>query len=118
MAGRRPSRPAPGYPLFVFSAPRRGVEFVSVDVTASLPADKDAAPPTRVGGEKIARLLGEIDALIADDEAADRRLEDVLGHPRGRARQYLGRVQRRSLDRRRELPSTGAPRAGGGEARL
>src|SRR5579862_8967622 len=74
MAGRRPSRPAPGYPLFVFSAPRRGVEFVSVDVTASLPADKDAAPPTRVGGEKIARLLGEIDALIADDEAADRQL--------------------------------------------
>jgi hypothetical protein len=40
-----------------------------VDVTASLPA-AEAAPRS----EKIARLLGEIDALIADDEAADRQI--------------------------------------------
>jgi len=39
-----------------------------VDVTAS--ADADA--PVR--SEKIARLLGEIEALIADDEAADRQI--------------------------------------------
>jgi hypothetical protein len=45
-----------------------------VDVTASLPADAAAAPPTRARGAKIARLLREIDALIADDEAADRQV--------------------------------------------
>jgi len=39
-----------------------------VDVTAS--ADADAS----VRSEKIARLLGEIEALIADDEAADRQI--------------------------------------------
>ncbi len=36
-------------------------------------ADTGAAP-ARAGSEKIGRLLGEIDALIADDEAADRRI--------------------------------------------
>ena len=30
--------------------------------------------PARAGSEKIARLLREIDALIADDEAADRQI--------------------------------------------
>jgi hypothetical protein len=45
-----------------------------VDVTASLPADAAVAPPTRARGAKIARLLREIDALIADDEAADRQV--------------------------------------------
>src|SRR5579862_3350476 len=32
------------------------------------------AASARTGGDKIARLLGEIDALIADDEAADRQI--------------------------------------------
>jgi hypothetical protein len=45
-----------------------------VDVTASLSADAAVAPPTRARGAKIARLLREIDALIADDEAADRQV--------------------------------------------
>src|ERR1700759_1409625 len=36
-------------------------------------ADTGAAP-ARAGSEKIGRLLGEIDALIADDEAADRQI--------------------------------------------
>ncbi len=40
-----------------------------MDVTAYT-----AAAPARAGGDKIARLLGEIDALIADDEAADRQI--------------------------------------------
>ena len=40
-----------------------------MDVTADT-----AAAPARNGGDKIARLLGEIDALIADDEAADRQI--------------------------------------------
>ena len=33
-----------------------------------------ATAPARNSGDKIARLLGEIDALIADDEAADRQI--------------------------------------------
>ena len=40
-----------------------------MDVTADT-----ATAPVRAGGDKIARLLGEIDALIADDEAADRQI--------------------------------------------
>jgi len=46
-----------------------------VDIGTTLHAD-DAAreTPARPAGEKIARLLGEIEALIADDEAADRRI--------------------------------------------
>ena len=43
-----------------------------MDVTTSSSAD--ASPTTRPQSEKIARLLHEIDALIADDEAADRRV--------------------------------------------
>jgi hypothetical protein len=42
-----------------------------VDVTAGSPADAAAVRPR---GEKLARLLREIDALIADDEAADREV--------------------------------------------
>jgi len=45
-----------------------------VDVTASYPGDAAAASPARGRSEKIARLLREIDALIADDEAADRQI--------------------------------------------
>jgi hypothetical protein len=45
-----------------------------MDVTASLPVDAAAAPPAAARGDKIARLLREIDALIADDEAADRQV--------------------------------------------
>ena len=44
-----------------------------MDVTANVPADA-AARPTRGTSDKIARLLREIDALIADDEAADRQI--------------------------------------------
>ena len=46
-----------------------------MDIGTTLHAD-DAAreTPARPAGEKIARLLGEIEALIADDEAADRRI--------------------------------------------
>ncbi len=40
-----------------------------MDVTADT-----ATAPARNSGDKIARLLGEIDALIADDEAADRQI--------------------------------------------
>jgi hypothetical protein len=53
-----------------------------MDVTAGFPADATLEAPR---SEKIARLLHEIDALIADDEAADRRItggwrtfEDIL----------------------------------------
>jgi hypothetical protein len=53
-----------------------------MDVTADYAADATAEPPR---SEKIARLLHEIDALIADDEAADRQItggwrtfEDIL----------------------------------------
>jgi hypothetical protein len=42
---------------------------LDVDVTADT-----ATTSARAGSEKIARLLGEIDALIADDEAADRQI--------------------------------------------
>ncbi len=54
-----------------------------MDVTASFPTDAVEATPPR--SEKIGRLLGEIEALIADDEAADRQVtggwrtfEDIL----------------------------------------
>ena len=40
-----------------------------MDVTADT-----ATAPARTGGDKIVRLLGEIDALLADDEAADRQI--------------------------------------------
>ena len=40
-----------------------------MDVIANLPADATA----RGANDKIGRLLQEIEALIADDEAADRR---------------------------------------------
>jgi hypothetical protein len=33
-----------------------------------------ATAPARAGGDKIGRLLGEVEALIADDEAADRQI--------------------------------------------
>jgi hypothetical protein len=53
-----------------------------MDVAADFAADATAEPPRN---EKIARLLQEIDALIADDEAADRQItggwrtfEDIL----------------------------------------
>jgi hypothetical protein len=42
-----------------------------MDLTADFAADATAEPPR---SEKIARLLHEIDALIADDEAADRQI--------------------------------------------
>ena len=45
-----------------------------MDVTASYPGDAAAASSARGRSEKIARLLREIDALIADDEAADRQI--------------------------------------------
>jgi hypothetical protein len=45
-----------------------------VDVSADLHADAAGNAPARATSEKIARLLSEIDALIADDEAADRRI--------------------------------------------
>ena len=45
-----------------------------VDTAASFPADASAAAPVRGRSEKIGRLLGEIEALIADDEAADRQI--------------------------------------------
>ncbi len=40
-----------------------------MDVTADT-----VIAPGRTGGDKIVRLLGEIDALLADDEAADRQI--------------------------------------------
>ena len=43
-----------------------------VDKTASLPTTD--AEPTRGGSAKIGRLLREIEALIADDEASDRQI--------------------------------------------
>jgi hypothetical protein len=56
--------------------------FARMDVTVSFTADATLEPPR---SEKIARLLLEIDALIADDEAADRQItggwrtfEDIL----------------------------------------
>src|SRR3982750_3152595 len=89
-----------------------------VDVTMNLPTDAAA----RRAGDKIGRLLQEVEALIADDEAADRKITGgwgaLPGHPRRRARPHLGRLQRRPLHRRRELPAAVAPAAGGGKAGL
>jgi hypothetical protein len=51
------------------SARRRRV--AAVDVTAGYSTD---TAPTTASSEKIARLLHEIDALIADDEASDRQI--------------------------------------------
>ena len=45
-----------------------------MDVTANPPADAAEAVPLRSPDPKIARLLREIEALIADDEAADRQI--------------------------------------------
>jgi hypothetical protein len=47
-----------------------------VDLTASVSADAATAQPgpARGTGDRIARLLREIEALIADDEAADRQI--------------------------------------------
>jgi hypothetical protein len=45
-----------------------------VDITSNLPADVAEDGPARRTSAKIARLLNEIDALIADDEAADRQI--------------------------------------------
>ena len=45
-----------------------------MDTTTSFPAGATGASPTRSGSEKIERLLGEIEALIADDEASDRQI--------------------------------------------
>jgi hypothetical protein len=44
-----------------------------VDAAADLPADA-AARPRHANSEKVARLLREIDALIADDVASDRQI--------------------------------------------
>jgi hypothetical protein len=45
-----------------------------VDATAGTSADAASARSARPRGEKLARLLHEIDALIANDEAADREI--------------------------------------------
>ncbi|HEU5477020.1 MAG TPA: hypothetical protein VFU64_04225 [Gaiellaceae bacterium] len=45
-----------------------------MDFTADMPADAAKAVSKRGRSDKIARLLGEIDALIADDEASDRQI--------------------------------------------
>jgi hypothetical protein len=45
-----------------------------VDVTASFPGDATPAVHSHGSSDKIARLLREIEALIADDEAADRQV--------------------------------------------
>jgi hypothetical protein len=45
-----------------------------VDITSNLPADVAEDGPARRTSAKIARLLNEIDALIADDEATDRQV--------------------------------------------
>ena len=45
-----------------------------MDTTTSFPAGATGASPARSGSEKIERLLGEIEALIADDEASDRQI--------------------------------------------
>jgi hypothetical protein len=45
-----------------------------VDITSNLPADVAEDGPARGTSAKIARLLNEIDALIADDEATDRQV--------------------------------------------
>jgi hypothetical protein len=45
-----------------------------VDAAASFPVDTATAEQAHVSSDKIARLLREIEALIADDEAADRQI--------------------------------------------
>jgi hypothetical protein len=45
-----------------------------VDAAASSPVDTATAEQAHVSSDKIARLLREIEALIADDEAADRQI--------------------------------------------
>jgi hypothetical protein len=45
-----------------------------VDAAASFTVDTGTAQQAHVSSEKIARLLREIEALIADDEAADRQI--------------------------------------------
>jgi hypothetical protein len=45
-----------------------------VDIASNLPAEVAEDGPARGTSAKIARLLNEIDALIADDEAADRQI--------------------------------------------
>jgi hypothetical protein len=45
-----------------------------VDVIANSSAETAESVPAAAPGNKIARLLGEIEALIADDEAADRQI--------------------------------------------
>jgi hypothetical protein len=45
-----------------------------VDAAASFPVDTATAERAHVSSDKIARLLREIEALIADDEAADRKI--------------------------------------------
>jgi len=45
-----------------------------VDVTAGFPPDTAEAAPAPDNSHKIARLVREIEALIADDEAADRQI--------------------------------------------
>jgi len=45
-----------------------------VDIASNLPAEVAEDGPARGTSAKIARLLNEIDALIADDEAADRQV--------------------------------------------
>jgi hypothetical protein len=45
-----------------------------VDAAASFPVDTARAEQAHVSSDKIARLLREIEALIADDEAADRKI--------------------------------------------
>jgi len=45
-----------------------------VDIASNLPAEVTEDGPARGTSAKIARLLNEIDALIADDEAADRQV--------------------------------------------
>ena len=45
-----------------------------MDVTAGFPPDTAEAAPAPDNSHKIARLVREIEALIADDEAADRQI--------------------------------------------
>ena len=45
-----------------------------MDAAASFPVDTATAEQAHVSSDKIARLLREIEALIADDEAADRQI--------------------------------------------
>ena len=45
-----------------------------MDIVTNLPAEAADALPARGTSAKIGRLLSEIDALIADDEAADRQI--------------------------------------------